>query len=148
MTEQTSTESVSLPAVVTFRDGGPKRWFLRFLVATASALSVVYVIWNIYWLTQRRLAPSLFSALTGLPCPTTGGTRSLRCLLAGEWAEACRYNLFTLPIIGLLAYSIAAVVYRGVMRRSTLFGDRLLYAWMGMLAIAWIAKLCGDPAYW
>src|ERR1022692_3864522 len=45
--------------------------------STALGLFVVYCIWNAYWLLQWRLPPSLFSAITGLPCPTTGGTRSV-----------------------------------------------------------------------
>ena len=45
---------------------------------------VVYLAWNVVWLFQGIVPPSLFQALTHRPSPTTGGTRSLQHLLVGD----------------------------------------------------------------
>ena len=47
-----------------------------------------YAIWNLFWLAQAKVPPSIFTATTGLPCATTGGTRSVLALLAGTSSGA------------------------------------------------------------
>ncbi len=77
----------------------------RILRGTALGTFAVYFAWNAFWLFQGTVPASLFQTLTGWPSPTTGGTRSLQHLLAGDWNESLRDNAMTLPLVLLLAVS-------------------------------------------
>ena len=118
------------------------------LRAAALALFIVYLGWNVLWLTQGRLGPSLFLAVTGLPCPTTGVTRSLDAMISGEWGESLKYNAMALPIVALLGFCIVWLVVRCVRTQRLVLPNWVLTAWMLLLATAWILKLTGDPSYW
>jgi hypothetical protein len=114
----------------------------------ACSLFVVYCVWNVFWLAQWRIPPSLFWALTGLPCPTTGGTRSLLCLARGDWAGSLHWNLLTVPVVALLAVTLACAGRCLWTRRPVLLHPRFLLAWASLLAVAWACKLLGDASYW
>jgi hypothetical protein len=64
-----------------------------WLVVIAAA-GVVAAAWM--W-SPLPTPPCLFHTLTGLPCPTCGGTRCLRALLAGDLVAALRWN----PLVAL-----------------------------------------------
>lgn len=51
-------------------------------------------------------------AVTGIPCPTCGVTRGVRCLLHGEWVAAFLWNPLLMGILlgTLLYFCYAAVV--------------------------------------
>ncbi|HTU26313.1 MAG TPA: DUF2752 domain-containing protein [Pirellulales bacterium] len=115
---------------------------------SACGLFAVWCLWNALWLVERQIPPALFCALTGLPCPTTGGTRSIACLLRGEWAESLRANALAIPIALLLALTLACLAGRLLAGRPLRLGGRFLTAWGAVLAVAWIAKLLGDRQYW
>ncbi|HEX4143155.1 MAG TPA: DUF2752 domain-containing protein [Pirellulales bacterium] len=116
--------------------------------SAAGSLLVVYCGRNAFWLVEGRIPPSLFWAVTGLPCPTTGGTRSLICLAHGDWAASLRWNPLTLPIIVLLVITLCSLGQRLWTRRPALLPRPFLLAWGWLLAIAWACKLWGDSRYW
>jgi hypothetical protein len=121
----------------------------RFVLRTAFAgLALIYFGWNLYWLVQLRLAPSLFQALTGLPCPTTGCTRSMLALLRGELSESLRYNALTVPICLLLAATCSQLLGQGLARKRLALSSWLVWVWAVILPLAWLLKLAGNPAYW
>jgi hypothetical protein len=123
--------------------------FLRLWPAVAgwSGLAI-YISWNAYWLCNGRLAPSLLRSLAGIPAPTTGGTRAIRCLLCGDWRESLRYNALAVPIAILLLATVAALVLRFVRHKPLLLPNSWFALWAIVLIFAWICKLCGDPLYW
>ena len=87
-------------------------------------------------------------ALTGLPCPTTGGVRSLLAMLRGQWHEAFLYNPFT-PVFLLLLLGSLYRVFRCLRQgKSVLLPPWLGWAWLIALALAWIAKFVIGPQYW
>ena len=50
-------------------------------------------------------------AVTGIPCPTCGMTRGLRCLLRGDLASAFLFNPLGMVILfGLASYLLYAVI--------------------------------------
>lgn len=118
------------------------------LRATAIALAVVYVAWNALWLTRGQIPMSLMKALTGLPAPTTGMTRSGLALLDGRWLESLAWNPFTLPVVALCLFSAAWIGRRWLTRQPMLLPTWVARWWLATLAAAWIAKLIIGPRYW
>jgi hypothetical protein len=116
--------------------------------ASRSALRAValvcfagYLAWNAWWLAGGRVPGSIFRAATGLPCPTTGGTRSALALLSGDIYASLAHNPFTLVFIGLLGWSVTALVrsYRRLGHAELGRGTGL--AWFATLGVAWVFKL-------
>jgi len=66
------------------------------------------------------LARCPFKALSGLPCPTCGGTHALAALAGGHFVEALRFNpLVTLAVAGVVAAG-AASLFRLAARQPAL----------------------------
>jgi hypothetical protein len=122
---------------------------VHFVLRTvAAAMLVVYGLWNLFWLVHARVPPSLFLGLTGLPGPTTGGTRSLFCLLRGDWRGSLAYNAMTVPILGLLVFCMACLAFQLIRRQRPRLPHWTPWVWLGVLGVAWVIKLTGSPAYW
>ena len=114
----------------------------------ACGLLIVYCGWNAYWIGHWQVPQSLFRALTGLPCPTTGGTRSLVCLFRGGWEESFRWNVLTVPIIVFFTFTLSSLVRCLIARKPLRLNDSFLLAWAVLLAVAWVCKLLGNSNYW
>jgi hypothetical protein len=123
-------------------------WLLKVQWLIAFSLLIAYILWNAYHLIQMHVPPSMLIPLTGLPCPTTGGTRSLQCMLRGEWAESFRYHPFTIPIILLLVASFATVFWQRFRHGRMRLPVGFLWAWGILLSVSWIAKFVIGPSYW
>lgn len=122
--------------------------FFRTLRLLMIATFVVYAGWNVLWIVQWKVPPSMFQSITHLPCPTTGGTRSMMCLLNGEFSESLKYNAMTIPFTLLLIFTIALALWNQITKGRLVVSSGMLQIWVGTLAIAWLLKLIGDPAYW
>jgi len=114
----------------------------------AALLFAGYGLWNVYWLAQGSIPPSIFLKLTGWPCPTTGGTRAFVQLCHGEWQESLRYNAMAVPIIVLFAACVGWLARQAVARTHLNLPMGIFWAWMIILGVAWVLKLTGDPLYW
>jgi len=120
----------------------------RLLRAFAIALATVYLFWNAFWLAHLQVPASLFTAFTGLSCPTTGGTRAMLALCDGRLLESLRYNALAVPIAALFLSSLGLVAAQ-LLRGSKVRMPRWLFlAWVGVLALAWALKLATDPRFW
>ncbi len=128
--------------------GRLKTTVLCFERSLACGLFIVYCLWNVYWLVQRRPPPSLFQALTGLPCPTTGLTRSLLCLAHGDFRQSLQWNALMAPILVLFALSLSWLARCLAARRPIRLHNSLLSVWAVLLAVAWACKLLGSASYW
>jgi Protein of unknown function (DUF2752) len=113
----------------------------RILRSIAFAMLVVYLGWQIYWLAQGTIPPSLLLAATGIPAPTTGGTRSLRALLDGDWRLSLNHNAMTLPIMAISLYSFLLIVAQKCRGMKPNLPRRIVIAWVVILSLAWIIKL-------
>ncbi|MDD5199364.1 MAG: DUF2752 domain-containing protein [Terrimicrobiaceae bacterium] len=67
-----------------------------------AAVAAIGLAWVHFALPTPRC---LFHTVTGLPCPTCGGTRCIRSLIAGDFGTALAWN----PMVFLLV--LAAGVY-------------------------------------
>jgi len=107
-----------------------------------------YCVWNVFWLVQGRVPPSIFMAVTGLPAPTTGGTRAVLQLVEGNWHESLRYNAMALPLLFLFVLSCNWIVCQAIARKRLSLPLAVFWAWVAALGVAWVLKLTGDPMYW
>lgn len=114
---------------------------IRWMYCLALAMGITYALWNALWWTQFRFAPSLFEALTGLPCATTGMTRGLLALLRGEYRVSLDYNPFAVPLAVLFAGSLAGLAWVRCFRGRWRLPVQMLWAWMGLLGVAWIVQI-------
>jgi len=126
----------------------PERAVRCVLRSTVIAMLFVYLFWNAVWLSVGRLPPSLALALLGLPSPTTGCTRSIGCMFAGEWSSALLLNPFTLPIVALMMTSVFCLAVNALRRRRVVLQAYLGWAWLAVLSAAWAYKLASPPECW
>lgn len=122
----------------------PLRTTLR---AAALGGFVVYIGWNVAWLLVGKVPPSMLLALFGLPAPTTGMTRALRALLAGDWLRSLAYNPCTVPTVVLLGLSLVQLVRGHAKRHRWMLDQRLTWAWGATLGLAWLWTLLGTPLH-
>jgi hypothetical protein len=116
----------------------PRRAALRIAFG---AVGLTYLVWNGIWLFNGQLAPSMFWALTGVPSPTTGGTRSLAALWRGDLVESLQWNACLIPICGLLVLSLIQLAGQAVRRAPLRLAPLLAWGWLVILAVAWALKL-------
>jgi hypothetical protein len=119
---------------------GAPRWALAAFGA--------YLVWNIGWLVSGRIPPSVLLVFLGLPCPTTGCTRSLLALLHGDLRASLLWNPFTIPILFLLMLSLHSLVLAAVRKRELVLPGWMGTAWWAVLLMAWISKFMLGRAYW
>ena len=120
----------------------------QLLRAVGFGVAAVYGLWNVWWLAQGQVAPSLFTGLTGLPCPTTGGSRSFLALCNGNLIGSLHYNPMTLPILLLLLITLITLAGRALRHKPIRLPMVFLHAWAALLMIAWIVKFASPSDTW
>jgi hypothetical protein len=109
---------------------------------------VVYAVWNVTWLASGKIPPSPLPVLLGVPCPTTGATRSLFALLRGDLQGSLLWNPFTVPILILLAMSLAMLIPEALRKKELVLPKWVATAWGSVLIMAWLSKFLLGRAYW
>jgi hypothetical protein len=125
-----------------------KRFFCYWRAYLGWSVLIGYFCWNLFWLAGGRLAPSLLLALTGIPAPTTGGTRAFRALARGDWRESLDCNPFAVPMVFLFVLTLSALAARIARTGKWLISNQWFYLWAALLLVAWVTKLLGNPKYW
>lgn len=121
---------------------------LATMPAWAQASFAAYLAWNILWLASGKLPPSMLLGILGIPCPTTGFTRSLASLLHGELRASLLWNPFTIPFLILLALSFHALSLAALRKKALLLPKWIATAWCAVLVMAWLSKFLLGRAYW
>ncbi len=116
--------------------------------AVALGMFGFYLLWNALWLGSGKLPDSILRALTGIPCPTTGATRSLLALLRGEWCQSLLWNPFTLVYVALAGVSAGLLARQLLNRERLVLSPAVARFWVISLAAGWIVKLMIGPQYW
>src|SRR6185369_16798492 len=113
----------------------------RIFTALGLVIMAGYLTWNGWWLAHGQLAPSMLRWFTGIPCPTTGGTRSVLALARGDWRGSLRWNAMAIPLILLFTVTIAQLLTAALRRSRLVLPPRYLHLWLGVLGVAWVLKL-------
>lgn len=110
---------------------------------------VTYAGWNLWWLAQGSIPPSMLLELADIPAPTTGMTRSWMYLAAGETAQAFLWNPLTIPVTLLYLASLAWLGGSvGLRKQGPRLPALMIKAWAILLPTAWCIKLLQGPAWW
>lgn len=107
-----------------------------------------YVFWNGVWIAKGRIPPSILIGIAGIPCPTTGGIRSILALCRGDWLQALLWNPFTLVYLLLFAYSLVTLLCQATKRERLALTPFVAWTWFISLALGWAAKFALGPKYW
>lgn len=118
----------------THRKDAPLRaWpFVGFTVALFALAA-----WGVSHLPARWLPPCGFHTLTGHPCPSCGGTRTVRLLLTGRLADGIAMNpLIALVLLGLVLWFLVGLAARLLGRDFSIeVGEReATWLWLALLA--------------
>ena len=107
-----------------------------------------YCAWNVYCLASGRIPDSIFHAVTGYPCPTTGGIRSIAAYLQGDLRMGFLYNPFAPVFIVLFCVSLVVLGCQASRRRTIDLPHWVYQAWVCSLLTAWAAKFLLGSEYW
>jgi hypothetical protein len=106
------------------------------------------LVWNGYWLSRGRLAPSILLEVFHVPVPTTGFTRSWISLYQGRWRDFFLWNPFSIPLVILLFLSVTSLGRSYLRGRKLLLERPLAWGWLTVLLAAWVTKLVMGPDWW
>ena len=130
-------------------------WLLRIPVWVRSSMKKVgliafggYILWNATWLLQGSLPPSILKSITGLPCPTTGMTRSVLSLMNGDIWSFFLYNPFTTVYIVLAGISVIFLLSRFLQKQEFLLPKALEWGWCFFLFSGLVLKFALGKNYW
>jgi hypothetical protein len=114
----------------------------------AWASFAAYLAWNIKWLASGKIPPSALRILLGVPCPTTGCTRSLVSLLHGDLYASLLWNPFMVPILILSGVSLQMLSLAALRKKELALPKWMGIAWLNVLIVAWLSKFLIGRAYW
>jgi hypothetical protein len=119
-------------------------WLWCFVSASTVLLSP---LWRVM---ARFLSPCVFKALTGLPCPTCGATRSIVYLMDMSVASAFAMNpLVAAGAVFFIAGGVMAPIWLAFGGRVPEFGNRLPRwippAAIGLIVTNWTYLLLRKP---
>jgi hypothetical protein len=123
---------------------------LTKLIVRFAALGafIFYLAWNAVWIAHGRIPPSILKAMTGIPCPTTGGYRSFVALCRGEFVQSFLYNPLMLVYLLLFCYSMAVLFHQWIHRKRLVLRPFIAWMWCAALLIGWAAKFALGRQYW
>lgn len=114
----------------------------------AVAGSVVYLSWQAGWLLHTgRPAPTLLVAVD-LPAPTTGISRSLLALGAGDLERSWFFHPLSVPLLLVFLYAIGRTLWQLARRERLDLGRFGTWALFSLLGVSWIVKFWTGPQTW
>jgi hypothetical protein len=116
--------------------------FSREILPRAAVLAgMFYLAWNVYFLGNGKLPPSILYHLTGVPAPTPGGVRAGVALLDLRILDSLRMNPFLVPFIVLLLLASVQIVRSAYTSGRWAMSPLLTKVWLVTLAIGWIYQV-------
>jgi len=123
-------------------------WLGGSLRRIAAVSFVGYCMWNAFWLSKGHLPPSIWSYFTGLPCPSSGVSRSLGALLSWDFSNFLCYNPFSVPFLALTIVSLICMMRNWRTHRRLRIPTFVGRLWLVVLVGAWVAKFIMGNEYW
>lgn len=123
-------------------------WLIITLKITGTLLFCFYLYHNAYWLSIGKVPPSIAIQYLGIPCPTTGCTRSLISLYNFDLLKSLCYNPLTIPYIALLCCSLLIVAVKAKNNQSILLPRFIGIIWLLCLSLGWASKFILGQRYW
>lgn len=120
----------------------------RFPGIVGTGAFIFYVAWNVHWIANGLIPPSIVMGLWEIPAPTTGMTRSTLALAEGDWAASLLWNPWTLPFLGVITWTMAEFVWKAVTVRRLVLSRALTLVWPAVLGLAWVTKLVMGSRWW
>jgi hypothetical protein len=108
------------------------------------------VIWLAYNVHEgpRAAGVCLFKAVSGLPCPSCGSTRSVLCLLHGEWSHAWMINPLGYILFAALLIIPSWIIWDWVRRSNTFYTSYMKMESMLKRPSAFIPFICIITINW
>lgn len=107
-----------------------------------------WVLWNGAWLTSGHVPPSILTAFTGIPSPTTGGTRSLLAAVDGRWVDSVLWNPLTFVYLSMAVGSGIFLARQALTGKRISLSGGMARTWVFVLATGWLMKLVIGPRSW
>ena len=121
---------------------------MRFPGIFGTVAFLGYVIWNVRWIAQSTIPPSILIGVCGVPAPTTGMTRSVRAFVEGNWSHGFLWNPMTIPFCALLLWTLVEIACKLSSRDRLVISKLCAKCWFGGLLVAWIAKFSLGAQWW
>jgi len=110
---------------------------------------ILWVCWNVYWLSQGQLAPSPLMHFFGIAVSTTGMTRSVIAMSNGEWVESLLWNVFTVPLLLIFFLSVSYVLIGWLKKKHLVcLPSWMAWSWVVILIAAQVSKWIIGPERW
>ena len=126
----------------------PAGMMRRVVRPVALGAFIFYLVWNAAWIAGGQIPPSIMKSILGLPCPTTGGYRSILAFCRGDFAQSFLFNPMTLAYILLFGYSITVLSRQKFKRERLVLRPLIVWMWCLSLGIGWAAKFALGKQYW
>lgn len=120
----------------------------RVVRPVAIGAFIFYLVWNVTWILGGQIPPSILRSMFGLPCPTTGGYRSVLAFCEGNFAQSFLFNPMMPAYILLLVCSIAVLLRQMYNRERLVLRPFIAWMWCVSLVIGWAAKFVLGKQYW
>ena len=99
--------------------------YYRILAIFAVSGSMFYFCWNLFYIINGNVPPSIFYKMTGIPSPTTGMLRSFKGIIIMDIDTYFSNNPFVMPFLILLGYTFALLVIKIKNKRPLIIQNSL-----------------------
>lgn len=113
----------------------------RLLALCAFLGFILYVGWNMFYVSKGNIPPSILYKLTGIPSPTTGMYRSFIGIVQMDYRVYITNNPFVIPFIILLLYTIVIIATKYKNEQPLRISNSMGLSYMLVFAISEIWML-------
>ena len=110
---------------------------LYLLLSGLCMAGYAWVAWGCFYGISEDTGVCLFRAVTGIPCPSCGSTRSVISILHGDLAGSVHWNLLGFILLGAMIFLPVWIVSDVLLKKDTLFSSYLKAE--QFLRIKWVA---------
>ena len=115
--------------------------YLRLLSTVTVLGFLFYVVWNMYFLLNGSIPPSIMYKLTGIPSPTTGMYRSFIGIIQMDYGAYITNNPFVIPFIILLLCTTVILAAKFKNKQPFLISNSMGLSYLIIFAISEIWML-------